>query len=334
MEYIEKGTLLKEIVTGKGFTEERVKRFFSEIFTAVEYLHENKIAHRDLKAENILIDANDHIRLIDFGLAIQYETKELFSTRCGSYYYLPPEILKGEKYTSSIDFWSLGVLLYYMTTCILPFQGKNAHELLRNICSSPPSFPSYLSKNLVDLLRGLLTINPKDRFYEKNVKESDWFNEIDYKISRRAFWEFSCVKVEDEKLMLLKYFSINIDKLKDDLKKGIYSFETGCYKQIVRQIQIEKWREIQLQYLKTSESYIQQENIEIRTISPRRAMKNQYAYKTRSLLITNNRSQYVRTCSSLLVKNEKLFQFSPIASVNHKFPSFILNSSFNFSSPK
>ena len=118
MEYIQGQELFHYILLKKKISEEEACYYFSQIVSAVEYLHNLKIAHRDIKSENILIDQNTkRIKLIDFGLSNTYGDKDegILSTSCGSPLYAPPEMLKGEIYKgNSIDIWSIGVVLYFI----------------------------------------------------------------------------------------------------------------------------------------------------------------------------------------------------------------------------
>ncbi|PRP80694.1 hypothetical protein PROFUN_11653 [Planoprotostelium fungivorum] len=109
-------------------------KIFAQILSAVRYLHNKGIAHRDLKLENIMVDPNgENPKLIDFGLANRFEANKLFRTPCGSPFYAAPEILKRQPYYGpSNDIWSLGVVLYSMMTGTIPWAGESGPEQLRN----------------------------------------------------------------------------------------------------------------------------------------------------------------------------------------------------------
>lgn len=96
--------------------EEVAGKIFVQLYSAVKYLHLKNIAHRDIKAENVLLDAQMNPKLIDFGLAREYNAfNPMMETFCGSPSYVAPEIIKKQKYVGEkVDVWSLGVTLYVM----------------------------------------------------------------------------------------------------------------------------------------------------------------------------------------------------------------------------
>lgn len=103
-------------------------RYFYQILEGLEHLHNNRILHRDIKPQNILIH-NDNIKISDFGFAKSFEKSELITTFCGSPLYMAPEILKDRKYSSESDIWSLGVLLYELLTKEHPYYCDTKKEL-------------------------------------------------------------------------------------------------------------------------------------------------------------------------------------------------------------
>jgi serine/threonine protein kinase len=118
MEFLENGSLIDLIHKNDNFPESVAQRYFAEIFGSIEYLHaEMRISHRDLKPENIMLDGHDHVRIIDFGLSHCFNLEDdTFRTKCDTPAYCAPEILLGKPYTKSVDFWSVGIILYHMLT--------------------------------------------------------------------------------------------------------------------------------------------------------------------------------------------------------------------------
>jgi serum/glucocorticoid-regulated kinase 2 len=109
-----------------------------------------------LKPENILIDYNGHIALCDFGLCkLNMTETETTNTFCGTPEYLAPELLLGHGYTKTVDWWTLGVLLYEMLTGLPPFYDENTNEMYRKILQDELRFPDEVSESARDLLRGV-----------------------------------------------------------------------------------------------------------------------------------------------------------------------------------
>jgi serine/threonine protein kinase len=153
---------------------ERAKKYFSQIISALGHCHAKFIAHRDIKLENILVDKNDNIKIVDFGLADFMKSK--CSTFCGSMFYIAPEILEGRENYSPIksDIWSLGVVLYSMLTGKLPFGGINNDIVMKKILSSDPFIPHYIVPQAADLLLQMLNKVPAERITLSGIREHPW----------------------------------------------------------------------------------------------------------------------------------------------------------------
>ena len=176
MEYVEKGTLKAKLNDSGAIEEPLARHIFSQICEAVRFLHcEMKVAHRDLKAENVLIDGKGDIRVIDFGLSREWDADGLLKTKCGSPRYAAPEMYgDGCAYTKAVDLWSLGVILFYMTTARFPFDGESKALIGERVLHHQISFPSYLSKSLRELLGGLLQKDPLKRMTIEQAVAHPW----------------------------------------------------------------------------------------------------------------------------------------------------------------
>jgi serine/threonine protein kinase len=137
-----------------------IKVYLVEISLALKYLHSRKIVYRDLKLENILIGDDNHIRLIDFGLAEQLKEKQMLNETCGTAQYLAPEMILQKSYTFSVDWWSLGILAYNLLLGGYPFEGETNSDIFQNIISQSPQFPSTLGMDERDFIESLLNKNP------------------------------------------------------------------------------------------------------------------------------------------------------------------------------
>lgn len=182
MEYAANGNMLDYVNNSGELSEPVARRYFIQLISVLEYLHiEKHIAHRDLKAENVLLDRNNNIRLIDFGLSILYSNEDPnLKTACGSPAYASPEMIKGQTYTSSSDLWSAGILLYAMVQGELPYDDENIQKLLHKIIYTEPEYPVPISVQLRDLLDKLLQKDPNSRITLQKIKEHPWFSQTDY----------------------------------------------------------------------------------------------------------------------------------------------------------
>ena len=178
MEYIKGKELYQYILLKKKISEEEACLYFQQIISGIEYLHKIKITHRDIKAENILIEQNTNtIKIIDFGLSNTYDDKEegMLSTACGSPSYAAPEMLEGKLYKGGkVDIWSAGVVLFAMICGYLPFDDEDNSELYKKIINGKYSIPSHVSRQGRDLLYGLLNTNPRKRINISQIKKHSW----------------------------------------------------------------------------------------------------------------------------------------------------------------
>eukprot|EP01066_Platyproteum_vivax_P012639 Platyproteum_vivax@DN5737_c0_g1_i1.p1 len=167
MDYADGGDLHK-MIKNQGeelLPEDKILLMFAQICLALKHVHERKVLHRDLKTQNIFLCQDGSVKLGDFGIARVLEaTKDLAQTMVGTPYYLSPEIIEEKPYSYKSDSWSLGVVLYEMSTLKHPFDAENLHTLAVKILSGefPPPSPQY-SEDLAHLIKWLLSKNPEDR---------------------------------------------------------------------------------------------------------------------------------------------------------------------------
>ena len=168
LEYIN-GINLLEIIKNEKYhflKEERAKKIFLQVVKGISYCHKKNIFHRDIKLENILVLKDDTIKIIDFGFGIKCNKDTYQKLFCGTPSYMPPEIVKKEKYIACYsDIWSLGVLFYAMLFGIFPFKGKDDDELFEKIIEAKLSFPEYnqIGDKTKELFNKIFVINPNRR---------------------------------------------------------------------------------------------------------------------------------------------------------------------------
>ena len=178
MEYCEKGELFNYIIKNKRLKESEASFLFYQIINGIEYIHSKNIVHRDIKPENILLNKDNIIKIIDFGLSNYYNENMLLSTLCGSPSYSSPELLSGEKYNGfSVDIWSIGITLYAMIYGCLPFGDKNNKVLFKKISECNIGYPNYSCVSLVakDLLKKILIKDPKKRLNLNQIKQHPFY---------------------------------------------------------------------------------------------------------------------------------------------------------------
>ncbi|XP_074843432.1 serine/threonine-protein kinase Nek5 [Carettochelys insculpta] len=168
MEYCDGGDLMGRINMQHGvlFDEDQILAWFVQISLGLKHIHDRKVLHRDIKAQNIFLSNNGMIaKLGDFGIArMLNNTMELACTCVGTPYYLSPEICENRLYNNKTDIWSLGCVLYEMCTLRHPFEGNSLHQLVMKICRGcfTPVSPKY-SYDLRILISQLFKISPRDR---------------------------------------------------------------------------------------------------------------------------------------------------------------------------
>lgn len=188
MDFIKGGELYQILAEKKFLSEEEAKFYVVQITAAIGYLHKSKIIYRDLKPENILIDEDGYIKLADFGLAKIIDEK-MTNSFCGTPEYLSPEMISGTGHDHTIDWWTLGILLYEMLVGIPPFYNKNQSMMYQLIQGAPLKFPQMdkhgfeISKESQDLISNLLIKDKTQRLGKDNDSEEilnhPWFNGID-----------------------------------------------------------------------------------------------------------------------------------------------------------
>eukprot|EP01102_Stenamoeba_stenopodia_P008771 TRINITY_DN255_c0_g3_i1.p1 TRINITY_DN255_c0_g3~~TRINITY_DN255_c0_g3_i1.p1 ORF type:complete len:519 (-),score=86.09 TRINITY_DN255_c0_g3_i1:12-1568(-) len=181
MELARGGELFKKILDDGSYSESVARRLFTQLLDAMEYLHSQGIVHRDLKPENILLQDNGPnpvLKITDFGLATFVSEAAKMNTMCGTPQYVAPEILRGGSYGKEVDLWSLGAILYIMLSGLPPFYEDQEEPLFQQILQGhydfPPEFWSEVSNNAKDIVRQLMTVDPKARMTIQQARIHPW----------------------------------------------------------------------------------------------------------------------------------------------------------------
>ncbi|XP_026537387.1 protein kinase C zeta type isoform X4 [Notechis scutatus] len=194
IEYVNGGDLMFHMQRQRKLPEEHARFYAAEICIALNFLHERGIIYRDLKLDNVLLDTEGHIKLTDYGMCKEgLGPGDTTSTFCGTPNYIAPEILRGEEYGFSVDWWALGVLMFEMMAGRSPFDiitdnpDMNTEDyLFQVILEKPIRIPRFLSVKASHVLKGFLNKDPKERlgcqpqtgFSE--IKSHTFFRSIDW----------------------------------------------------------------------------------------------------------------------------------------------------------
>ncbi|KAL0088679.1 kinase-like domain-containing protein [Phycomyces blakesleeanus] len=169
LDYHVGGDLATQLAFWGRFTPDRCLLYTAEILLGLQELHRQGILYRDLKPENVLVGADGHLVLTDFGLSKQFKSDlsemehQRTRTFCGTPEYLAPEILQAQAYSYHVDFWSLGTILYEMLTGTTPFWAESRAEMYRRVMDDLLEFPPDLPPVTTDFIAGLLERDPAMR---------------------------------------------------------------------------------------------------------------------------------------------------------------------------
>ncbi|KAH8401619.1 hypothetical protein KR009_006789 [Drosophila setifemur] len=177
-EYAPNGEIFDHLVANGRMKEPEAARVFTQLVSAVHYCHLRGVVHRDLKAENVLLDKDMNIKLADFGFSNHFEEGATLRTWCGSPPYAAPEVFQGLEYDGpKSDIWSLGVVLYALVCGALPFDGKTILELKSRVVLGKFRIPFFMSQECEQLIRNMLVVEPDRRYTIKQIIKHRWLSE-------------------------------------------------------------------------------------------------------------------------------------------------------------
>ena len=178
MEFVPGGELFDFIVSNGRLSEPRARTMFQQLISGVEYCHQHMVVHRDLKPENLLLDAEQQLRIADFGLSNVMKDGDFFKTSCGSPNYAAPEVISGKLYAGpEVDVWSCGVILYALLCGSLPFDDENIPNLFKKIKGGIFTLPGHMSDDIKDLISRMLVVDPLQRITIPEIRRHRWFTE-------------------------------------------------------------------------------------------------------------------------------------------------------------
>ncbi|KAI9894708.1 MAG: camp-dependent protein kinase catalytic subunit [Vezdaea aestivalis] len=173
---------ITDLGMSQRFPNPVAKFYAAEVTLALDYLHSMHIIYRDLKPENLLLDRHGHLKITDFGFA--KEVPDITWTLCGTPDYLAPEVVSSKGYNKSVDWWSLGILIFEMLCGFTPFwDGGSPMKIYENILKGRVKYPPYIHPDAQDLLVQLITPDLTKRLGNlhggsKDVMQHPWFAEV------------------------------------------------------------------------------------------------------------------------------------------------------------
>lgn len=223
MEYASGGEVFDYLVAHGRMKEKEARAKFRQIVSAVQYCHQKRIIHRDLKAENLLLDGEMNIKIADFGFSNEFVPGMKLDTFCGSPPYAAPELFQGKKYDGpEVDVWSLGVILYTLVSGSLPFDGANLKELRERVLRGKYRIPFYMSTDCENLLKKFLVLNPAKRATLEVIMKDKWMN-IGYEDDElKPYLEPETDFGDSKRIEILMSMGYSRDEIEDSLRNRKY----------------------------------------------------------------------------------------------------------------
>lgn len=180
LEFAERGSLHSVLNMQGKLSEKFAIKIITQLVMTLNYLHTQlKVAHKDIKAENIMFDRYFNIKLIDFGFAEKFDDVDSpLNNYCGSPNYIAPEIVRKEEFTCSSDIWSLGILVYLLNFGKFPYEDDNVDSLLKRIATEPISIPEVEADDLKEILEMTLQRDPSKRASIKEILQCGYVDAI------------------------------------------------------------------------------------------------------------------------------------------------------------
>ncbi|XP_057208222.1 MAP/microtubule affinity-regulating kinase 3 isoform X10 [Triplophysa rosa] len=230
MEYASGGEVFDYLVAHGRMKEKEARAKFRQIVSAVQYCHQKRIVHRDLKAENLLLDADMNIKIADFGFSNEFTIGNKLDTFCGSPPYAAPELFQGKKYDGpEVDVWSLGVILYTLVSGSLPFDGQNLKELRERVLRGKYRIPFYMSTDCENLLKRFLVLNPVKRGTLEQIMKDRWINAGSEEDELKPFLEPELDITDQKRIDIMVGMGYSREEIHESLTRMKYDEITATY---------------------------------------------------------------------------------------------------------
>jgi serine/threonine protein kinase len=208
------GDLLNYVRRRRRLKEDVAKCLFKQLIESLAYCHSKSILHRDIKLDNILLDANGLVKICDFGVGKIVRRGEKMTEQCGTPAYIAPEILRDEGYYGfAVDIWSSGVVLYAMLYGTVPFKANQMSELQKIIINAEYSLKEDISAEARDMIKGLLEKDPEKRMTIPMILNHPWLRDAPRPQDLELF-------SEQERQYINSEFQYNRSAMFSDWKEG------------------------------------------------------------------------------------------------------------------
>ncbi|XP_013860705.1 serine/threonine-protein kinase SIK2 [Austrofundulus limnaeus] len=243
-EYAKNGEIFDYLAKHGRLSELEARRKFWQILSAVEYCHNRNIVHRDLKAENLLLDGHMNIKIADFGFGNFFQPGEPLATWCGSPPYAAPEVFEGQQYEGpQLDIWSMGVVLYVLVCGALPFDGPTLPVLRQRVLEGRFRIPYFMTEDCEHLIRRMLVLDPSKRLSLTQIKEHKWMaldvpvqRPVLYQKSLSAEGEAGVGEYSEQVLRLMHSLGIDQHKTIESLQNKSYNHFAAIYYLLVERL--------------------------------------------------------------------------------------------------
>ncbi|KAM9734105.1 serine/threonine-protein kinase SIK2 isoform 1-T1 [Menidia menidia] len=243
-EYAKNGEIFDYLAKHGRLSELEARRKFWQILSAVEYCHNRNIVHRDLKAENLLLDGHMNIKIADFGFGNFFQPGEPLATWCGSPPYAAPEVFEGQQYEGpQLDIWSMGVVLYVLVCGALPFDGPTLPVLRQRVLEGRFRIPYFMTEDCEHLIRRMLVLDPSKRLSVAQIKEHKWMA-LDVPVQRPVLYqqplsadsEAGVGEYSEQVLRLMHSLGIDQHKTIESLQNKSYNHFAAIYYLLVERL--------------------------------------------------------------------------------------------------
>uniref|UniRef100_A0A672HEA0 non-specific serine/threonine protein kinase n=1 Tax=Salarias fasciatus TaxID=181472 RepID=A0A672HEA0_SALFA len=243
-EYAKNGEIFDYLAKHGRLSELEARRKFWQILSAVEYCHNRNIVHRDLKAENLLLDGHMNIKIADFGFGNFFQPGEPLATWCGSPPYAAPEVFEGQQYEGpQLDIWSMGVVLYVLVCGALPFDGPTLPVLRQRVLEGRFRIPYFMTEDCEHLIRRMLVLDPSKRLSVAQIKEHKWMA-LDVPVQRPVLYqqplsaegEAGVGEYSEQVLRLMHSLGIDQRKTIESLQNKSYNHFAAIYYLLVERL--------------------------------------------------------------------------------------------------